>query len=104
VAELGLPFVNEACSSRVVEAMKNEAPWTHASFGYYGRPLGERRRRVAFYSTVRSGTVAVVISTRWPRGESGPDWSLIWALLGGIREGARPAPGQVALWQESRLH
>jgi len=104
VSELGLPFVKESCASRVVSALKNEAPWTAASFGYYGRPLGERRRRVAFYASLTRGSVAVVISTRWPRGQSGPDWPMIWALLGGIREGASPTTDQVAFWNGPHLH
>ena len=104
IHELGPPFVNALCSQRVVQAIKHEAPWTQVSFGYYGRPLGERRRRVALYAALKSGSVAVVISTRWPRGKSGPDWSLVWSLLGGVREGGEAPLKQLATWERTRLH
>lgn len=104
IAELGLPFVNERCAKRVPDRLKNEAPWTSIDFGYYGRPLGERRRRVALYVTVPTGTVAIIVSTRWPRGAVGPDWATVWALLGGVRSGEGPTPLEVATWTSRRLH
>jgi hypothetical protein len=104
IHEMGPPFIHERCSQRVVQAIKHEAPWTGISFGYYGRPLGERRRRVALYAALKSGSIAVVISTRWPRGESGPDWSLVWSVLGGVRDGGAPVLQQVASETRTRLH
>jgi len=104
IHELGQPFINEVCSQRISQSIKHEAPWTQISFGYYGRPLGERRRRVALYAALKSGSLAVVISTRWPRGQSGPDWSLVWSLLGGVREGGEPAVKQLAAGMSTRLH
>ena len=104
IHELGQPFVNEQCSQRVAQAIKHEAPWTQISFGYYGRPLGERRRRVALYAALKSGSVAVVISTRWQRGESGPDWSLVWSLLGSVREGGEPGLKRLATRTSTLVH
>ena len=97
-SELGAPFVTPACADKVVRSLRNEAPWLRAQFGYYGRPLGERRRRVALYASGPSGTVAVIVSTRWPRGKTGPDWSRVWGLLGGVRPEASKASKELAHW------
>ena len=106
VSELGAPFVTPTCADRVARSLKNEAPWLRAQFGYYGRPLGERRRRVALYASAPSGTVAVIVSTRWPRGKTGPDWARVWGLLGSVRPEASKTSQELAHWggDGERLH
>lgn len=104
IHEMGPPFVQDKCSERVVQALKHEAPWTQLSFGYYGRPLGERRRRVVLYGALESGSVAVVISTRWPLGKSGPHWPFVWSLLGGVRQAGEEPSKRLASAGPVRPH
>jgi len=104
ISELGATFVKRACAERITDALRNEAPWTTLEFGYYGRPLGERRRRVALFAPVATGTLAVVISTRWPRGSSGPDWNQVWRLLGSLRLDEGPRAPTLAHAGHRRAH
>jgi hypothetical protein len=86
----------------VTTALRNEAPWTDISFGYYGRPLGERRRRVALFADLDGGPMAAVVSTRWSRDQPGPRWTTVWQILGGLR--GSPAPAGAAIAQVTPLH
>ena len=95
-SELGASFVHESCAERVTVAIANESPWNALSFGVYGRPLGERRRRVALFGGLDDGSMAAVVSTRWKRGQTGPDWPTVWRLLGGLRVEPRGAGDKVA--------
>jgi len=103
VSELGSSFVHDACAERVTTAVANEAPWNALSFGLYGRPLGERRRRVALYAGLEDGTLVAVVSTRWKRGEAGPDWSTVWQLMGGLRVEVRATGKSIALFDSAHL-
>jgi hypothetical protein len=104
VAELGPSFTRESCAERVVTALKNEAPWTNLSFGYYGRPLGERRRRVALFAGSHQGALSVVVSTRWARDQAGPTWTRIWQILGSLRAAPLDRGEAIAMARPVRNH
>ena len=93
--ETGPSHVGRRCSEGLSAHLTSGRPWIHAEVAIYGRPLGERRRTYGLYAARPSDVLAVFVSTRWGRGEVGPDLKLVRHLLGSVRPSA--PRGDVAL-------
>ena len=84
-AELGPSFANKACEDRLVTLLAAHAGWDPLQVGVYGRPLGDRRRRVAMFAGLAAGSLTAIVSARWRSRARGPDLPLVRRLLGGLR-------------------